>query len=143
LVALITSILITVAMAVPIVVMARRRKPGDRLSWGEAMVGGIYVFFLAFLAFGTVPHQWLAYADNELNWRKDAIVFGPGGSMLPQLPFSVTKETFRDIVVSGIYAVGLGMLVFAWVWWQKRGKPKPAATAVATSGFGRPLVRKS
>jgi hypothetical protein len=141
LVALITSILITVAMAIPIVVLARRRKPGDRLTWGEAMFAGIWVFFMAFLAFGVVPHQWLAYADNELNWRKDAIVLGPGGTMLPQFPFSVTKETFRDIVVSGIYAVGLGLLVFAWVWWQKRGKPKPAA-AVATSGFGRPLVRK-
>lgn len=140
-VALITSIVIIMAMVVPIVFVARRRKPGDHFTWGEAMFAATWVFFIAFLAFGVAPHQWLTYADNELNWRKDAIVLGPGGTMAPWFPFSVTKETFRDLVVSGMYVVGLGALIYGWAWWQKRGKAKPSAEVV-TSGFGRPLVRK-
>ena len=49
-----------------------RRNAGRSASpctWGEAMLGGAYVFALLFLVFGVVPHQWLIYADNELGWR--------------------------------------------------------------------------
>jgi len=136
------SFVVTVAMCVPIVWFAKRRKPGDRFTWGEAVVAATWVFFITFLAFGVVPHQWLTYADNELAWRKDAIIMGPGSDFLPNFPFSVTKEAVRDIIVVGIYAVGLGAMIAGWAWWQGRGKAKPAAGELTTSTYGRPLVRK-
>jgi hypothetical protein len=143
LVAFVTSIVITLVMVGVAVVWGRRRPVGAPLSWGEAMGASVYVFFAAFMAFGVVPHQWLAYADNELSWRKDAIIAGPGSHLLPKvIPFSVTKETMRDIVVVAIYAVGLSGLVAAWAWWNKRGRVKPAPAALVTSTYGRPLVRK-
>jgi hypothetical protein len=143
LVALVTSIVITLVMVGVAVVWGRRRPVGTPLSWGEALIAATFVFFIAFMAFGVVPHQWLAYADNELSWRKDAIIAGPGSDFLPTvIPFSVTKETVRDIIVVIIYAIGLGGMVYGWVWWSKRGKPKPAAPELVTSTYGRPLVRK-
>jgi hypothetical protein len=141
LVALITAIVITLVLVGVAVIYARRRQPGASLTWGEAMLAGVYMFFVSFLAFGVVPHQWLAYADNELRWRKDAILIGPGATTLTNFPFSVTKETVRDIIVTIIYGIGLTGLVYFAVWWQKRGK-KPAAPEIATSTYGRPLVRK-
>ena len=40
-----------------------------------------------------------------------------------------------------IYVVAVGGQVFAWSWWQKRGKAKDLPE-LETSAYGRPLVRK-
>ena len=65
-------------MALGIVWMGKRRPPGTPLTWGEAMVASVYCFFLLFWIYGVVPHLWLAWADNELRWRPDKLLFGPG-----------------------------------------------------------------
>ena len=77
-VALIVSLVITFAMAAGIFVYAKRRKVGTPVTWGEAVLAGTYVFALLFMIYGVVPHQWLTYADTDLQWRKDAIVGGAG-----------------------------------------------------------------
>src|SRR5262245_61701417 len=78
------SILVTVVMALGLVLVGKRRPVGTPLTWGEAMVASVYVFFLLFWAYGVVPHLWLAWADNELTWRPDKLVFGPGEILKPQ-----------------------------------------------------------
>ena len=51
----------------------------------------------------------------------------------------------RDIIVTGIYVVMLGLNVFLFAAWQKRNvvveKPAEDATPVKRSRFGRPLRR--
>ena len=42
---------------------AKRRPKGTPISWGEAMLAAVYVFGTMFLAFGVVPHQWIAHSD--------------------------------------------------------------------------------
>jgi hypothetical protein len=126
--------------------MAKRRPVGTPLSWGEAMFAAVYVFFVLFLAYGVVPHQWLNHADNNLRWRKDAILYGPYDILKPKalggnFPFTLSYQEIRDIVAVLIYAIFLGLHIYLWTWWQKRGKAKPS-TEVATSSYGRPLVRK-
>ena len=64
-VALVTSILVSALMSVGIFWYARRRPVGTPLTWGEAMVGAAYVFFLSFLAYGVVPHQWLTLGGER------------------------------------------------------------------------------
>ena len=55
-----------------------------------------------FLAYGVVPHQWLTYADNELEaGAADKLVVGPGRRCLDKLPFTITYEHVRDIIVDG------------------------------------------
>lgn len=145
-VAFITSVVITLAMTVGIAVYARFRKPGTPLSWGEAALAATYVFTLLFLAYGVVPHQWLMLADNDLKWRSDKLVFGPGDILKPEasggnLPLTITYLTVRDIIVSGIYGVFLAGHVAMWAVWQGRGKKKESAV-VPASTFGRPLVKR-
>jgi hypothetical protein len=119
---------------------ARRRPPGAVLTWGEAMGAATFAFFVMFLAYGIVPHQWLAWADNELNWRADKILYGPG-DLVAKLPFTVTYQVLRDLIAAGLYIAFLGAQLVLWSMWQNRGKTKPAELPV--SSFGRPLVKKA
>jgi hypothetical protein len=45
-----------------------------------------------------------------------------------------------DIIVTGIYGLFLGLQIYVWVWWQKRGKS--TSTELEQSSYGRPLVKK-
>ncbi len=140
-VAFVVSLLVLLVLVAPIPLYAKRRPVGAFLSWGEAMIAAAYVFFLMFWAYGVVPHQWLTWADNELNWRPDAIVNGPGNVIADYLPFTITYQTIRDLVVVVIYGVLFGGMVALWALWQGRGDKKPG-DEVETSRFGRPLVRE-
>jgi hypothetical protein len=142
--ALIVATLLTVGLTLLLIPIGKRRKPGTPLTWGEAVLGATYAFGVMFLAYGVVPHQWLAHADNELRWRSDKIMIGPKlGSkhLLKYLPFTITAQTIRDIIAVVIYAFFLGLQIAVWAWWQSRGKTK--STEVAVSTYGRPLVRKA
>ena len=156
-VALIASLII-LGLCTGIIILVALRSPHDApLTWGEAFVAATFVFGVLFLAYGIVPHQFLAAADNEWKWRSDkfGIPLGPFGDMLglknPMFEDGVTffgrgrvlvsAQTFRDIIVTGLY-VGLAVVHFGmWAWWQKRGK-RAAETPELTSAYGRPLVRK-
>ena len=138
------SFVLTVALTLLVIPYGKRRKPGTPVTWGEAMLAATYVFGVLFLAYGVVPHQWLTHADNELTWRADQIFVGHSAGAQLQLawmPFDVTKQTARDIVVVMIYAVFLGLQILMWSWWQNRDKAKPVPE-LPTSTYGRPLVRK-
>lgn len=140
-VAFVVSVLVLVVLVAPIGIYAKRRPVGTWLSWGEAMIAATYVFFIMFWAFGVVPHQWLTWADNELNWRPDVIVVGPGNVLADYLPFSITKQTLRDLIVVAIYGILLGGMVALWAKWQGRGDVTPGDD-VEKSRYGRPLVRQ-
>lgn len=140
-VAFVTSIIIgIVALAVPFRWALRRRPVGAPLSWGQAMLGATWAFFLMFWWYGVVPHQWLTWADNELNWRADKTLLGPGEILDTVTPFDLSYLVLRDIIVVGIYGVALAGNVVVWVMWQNRGKRKPS-TEVEPSRYGRPLVK--
>jgi hypothetical protein len=114
------------------------------------MVGAVYVFFLAFLAYGVVPHQWLTLAENEWGFRADRILYGVGDIVRPQsqggwFPFDITYRALSDLVATLFYVVFLGLQIWMWARWQNRNKIKDAKTQAAlaqTSSFGRPLIKQ-
>jgi hypothetical protein len=111
------------------------------------MAAAVYVFLAMFMAYGVIPHQWLTHAQNELGWRTDKKVFGPGNvlqaeSLGGSFPFEINYLQVGDAIAAGIYIAFLGLQLYLFSWWQKRGKVKPTAE-LATSTYGRPLVRKS
>lgn len=121
-----------------------RRETDAPLTWGEAMAAATFGFFLLFWFYGVIPHQWLTYADNELGWRSDKILVGPGGFLKAQadggfMPFTTTYLVVRDVIATLIYVVGLGLQIFLWAWWNDRKKPKEEV--VPASRYGRPLVK--
>lgn len=145
-VALVFSTLITVLLAVGIIWYGRRRPVGAPLTWAEAMAAATYAFFLAFMAYGIVPHQWLMLAENEWAWRGDRIVVGPGSILEPQelggwLPFTITYRVLGDTVAVLIYGLGLAGHIALFAIWQDRAKARPAADVVRST-YGRPLVKR-
>jgi len=141
-IAFVISLLVTIVPMVLAMRYAERRPVGTPLSWGEAMAAATLVFFLLFMAYGVVPHQWLTWADNELSWRPDRLLLGPGKLLATVLPFELTYLVLRDIIVSIIYGGFLVAQVVVWKRWQDRDKPKaPRRKELETSPFGRPLVK--
>ncbi len=146
-VALVISTLLSLAMAGAIPAYAKRRPVGTPVTWGEAMVGSMYVFFILFLVFGVVPHQWLTLAENEWRFRADRL-FDAGGLITAQsqggwFPFEITLRVVSDTVAAIIYIVFLGGMTKMWVDWQKRGdKAAAAGTDLVKSTYGRPLVKR-
>lgn len=141
------SIAVTIVALLPLPLVAKRRPVGTPLTWGEALLAGTYIFFLFWWAYGIIPHLWLTYADNELGWRSDAILWGPGNIFRPQsqggwLPLTITKQVLRDIIVVGLYVAYLALPIALWAWWQKRGERAAAKPESDTTVFGRPLVRE-
>jgi hypothetical protein len=130
-----------------------KRPIGTPLTWGEAMVGGTFAFALMLLAYGIVPHQWLAFADNELLWRPDKLLVGISsagvvwGNDAKNLGGTgrilINYQAIRDIIATVIYIVGLGGQMYLWSVWQKRGRKKPGEVEEARSRFGRPVLRKA
>lgn len=152
-VALIVSLVILFGLLALIVPFAKRRPPGTPMTWGEAMVASTYAFFLFFWAYGTVPHLWLTYADNELKWRPDAFVYTSwtwtGGVFTPQsaggwMPMTITMQTLRDLIAVGIYGLFLVLNVMVWAWWANRGERlEKKAKEIPSSQYGRPLARRA
>jgi hypothetical protein len=145
-VAFLFSFFLATAGALLVIPYAKRRPKGTPTSWGEAMLASVYVFGLMFIAFGVCPHQFIDHADKELGWTKNLIIYGPGDIFKPQalggsFPITMSYEAVRDIVVVVIHLWFFGLLIFLWSKWQKRGDATPG-TEVATSTFGRPLVKK-
>jgi hypothetical protein len=151
--AFISSIIATILMVAVCLYVGNRRPIGTPVTWGEAMVGGTWVFAIMLLAYGIVPHQWLAFADNELLWRPDKLLVaissagvvwgneaknaGGTGRIL------INYQAIRDIIATVIYVVGLGGQMYLWSVWQKRGRKKPGDVEEARSRFGRPVLRKA
>lgn len=143
--AFVFSFLVTTALALVVIPIGKRRTTDRKATWGEAMFGSAYVFFVLFLAFGVVPHQWIDHADKDLGWRKDKVIFGPFDVLKPKelggpFAFTISYEAIRDIIVVVIHAFYIGLMIYLFAWWQKRGTAKPKA--LPTSTYGRPLVRK-
>ena len=153
-VAFLVSLVILVATLLPVFWYAKRRPVGAPLTWGEAMIAGTWVFFIFFWAYGVVPHQFLTWADSELNWRPDTIWFGEGGSVTlpvlgwtietPWFPIRISAEVVRDLLATGIYIVFLGIQMWFWFWWQSRDDRAKAAKAIEpTTPYGRPLIKRA
>lgn len=145
-VALVVSVLISILMSFGIWWYSRRYPAGAATTWGEAALHSAYVFFLMFIVFGIVPHQWLTLAENEWSFRADKFLYGWGDILRPQsqggwLPFDVTLRVISDVAASLIYIVFLGLMTKMWNDWQARGKQK-SSTEVAKSTYGRPLVKR-
>lgn len=147
-VAFVVSLLITAVMVGIFYGYAARRPAELGASWGEAMIWSAFMFTFIFWIYGVVPHQFLTWADNELNWRPDKLLFGPFDIVKPQasggwLPFTLTYLVLRDILVVILYNILLGLNLKMFIDWQSRGDKKAKADAVVpASDYGRPLLKE-
>lgn len=143
--------LLTLVMLVPVLVALRRPKPDRPATWAMAMAGSVYVFGLMLLVYAVIPHEFITFADNYLQWGKDKYII-KSTTAIPfftsqNWPFSIDLQAIRDIMVVGIYVVFFGLNIALFVLWQDRKTKaedtdeKPAV--VGRSRFGRPLKAKA
>ena len=144
--AFIVSFIAAVVLSLAIIPYGKRRPVGKKATWGEAMLGATYIFWVLFLSYGVVPHQWIDHADKNLGWSRDKLLIGWGGFLESQeaggwFPFTLQYEAVRDTVVVLLHVFFFGLNIFMAIWWQKRGEVK--AKELPTSTYGRPLVKKA
>jgi hypothetical protein len=149
-----TIILAAIALlAAHIFMLVLSREPRDperKATWAECFVGAVGVFALFILAYAIVPHEWLEFANKQLNWGDNAkFVFQSGEpifGLFYKYPFSFDFPALRDIVVTGMYVQFLVLNIVLWSRWQKRFEVKPETTdetaPARRSRFGRPLRRQ-
>lgn len=146
-----SSVLLLIGTAVAVVLL-RRPKSDQPVTWAGAMLGAVAVFGMFLIGFGVVPHEWLTYADSTLKWRQDRIIFNiihVFGKRIDS-PIDVSARTLRDVVTTMIYGVTVTTTITLWSLWQKRPTrseaPAPAPTPTqqpsGVSAFGRPMAKK-
>ena len=151
-VALVVSTVMLFAGIALVFAVGKRRPPGTPVTWGEAFVGGTFIFALFMLAYGVVPHQWLTFADNQLLWRADKLMLGhlrrrdqARRRRHPSLGGTgriiVNAQAVRDIIATVIYIGFFVIQIWLWSVWQKRGRKAPEVEL--SSRFGRPVMRKA
>ena len=137
------SVLLLIGIGV-VLVMARRPKPAEPATWAQAMVGALGVFGLMVLAYGTVPHEWIIFANSYLHWSAANYVMHKNRI----IHFDINTQAANDAVAALIYVVTLTANVFLFSLWQKRPVRAPEAdekaepVAAGTSAFGRPMTAK-
>lgn len=135
-VALIVAFVVTMAMSGVVIAYSYIRPSDRRTTWGEAMVGSVFVFMVFIMLFGILPDQWIDYADNDLKWTNEKFLFTEASIM----PFRMDYQKLRDIIVVVEHLVALTAIPIVAIMWQKRGDRVGPTT---TSDFGRPLVKES
>jgi hypothetical protein len=110
----------------------------------------VATFALMTLAYGIIPHEWMTLANGYMGWGNTSkFIVQSNQNMLffPwNWPTNIDFPALRDVVVSGIYGVLLGLNIAVFVMWQKRNlvvdQPAPSETTPAKrSRFGRPIRR--
>jgi hypothetical protein len=130
-----------------ILFLAHRPKSPEPATWAVSMVGALAAFSLMLLAYGTVPHEWIVFANSYLKWGTAKYVFQKNRF----IHFDVNKQAANDGIAALIYVVLLGLNVYLFSIWQKRPvrqpEPEPDATEArqpaGTSAYNRPVTAKA
>jgi hypothetical protein len=125
--------------------LARRPKSAEPPTWAQSMVGALAVFALMIVAYGTVPHEWIIFANSYLKWGTAKYVMTRNHI----LHFDINLQAVNDAVAAGIYGVMLGLNIFLVSIWQKRPVRAPetsdesdARQPAGTSAYNRPVTSK-
>ncbi len=144
-VAFVGSFAVGLALIAAIVGYAQKRPTTEPLTWGQAMVAAVFVFFCFFWAYGVVPQTWFNFYSGELKWRPDQLLIAPHGS--PdwfKAPFTLSRAAVAEILMTVIYGFFLTAHVGLFILWNRRGKVQEAKArraALRSASGGRRLAR--
>jgi hypothetical protein len=126
--------------------MMSKPKPAEPPTWAQSMLGALAAFSLMLIAYGTIPHEWIIYANSYLHWSAAAYVFQKNRV----IHFDLNKQAANDAVAALIYGVMLTANVAIFARWQKRPVAAPATDDGAdaakerqpsgTSAYNRPVT---
>jgi hypothetical protein len=126
-VAFVGSFAVSLVLIGAVLAYSKRRPAGSPVTWGEAMVASVFVFFCFFWAYGVVPQTWILYSANELKMSPDHIIIGHGGTLLDGGPVKFSLGGLADIITTVIYGFYLTASIALFIIWNKRGKTQEEA----------------
>jgi hypothetical protein len=126
--------------------LARRPTPAEPPSWAQALLGALGAVALMIIAYGTIPHEWISYANSYMRWGTATYVMRKNRF----IHFDINKQTANDGIAALIYGVMLVGNIKLFQIWQKRPVAAPApddasaaeAQPAGTSAYGRPMTAK-
>jgi hypothetical protein len=121
-------------------VWTRKPKPAEPATWAKTIAGAMLVWAMMTLGYGTIPHEWLTFANSYLNFNSATFLMTRNGI----IHFDIPRSAFVDAVVSGIYGVVLVLQVWLFIRWQKRPIAEPVTEMTepeAEDVGGSPLSR--
>src|SRR5579862_1638028 len=121
-------------------VWTRRPKPAEPSTWAKTIAGAMLVWAMMTLGYGTIPHEWLTFANSYLNFNTATFLMQKNRI----IHFDITRSVVGDIGVTVIYGIVLTLQIIMFSRWQKRPVAEPveaSEAADAESGTGGPLAR--
>jgi hypothetical protein len=142
---LIWAVVILVIGVGAIVAYMRRPKSPEPATWAQCMAGALLVFSLMIVAYGTIPHEWIVFANSYMRWGTAKYIFTRNRI----IHFDLNKQVANDGIAALIYVVMLVGNIRLFAMWQKRPvrEPEPSEAAddrqpAGTSAYNRPVTAK-
>jgi hypothetical protein len=142
-------------------VLSRKPRHKGEQTWTSALLGATLLMAAFFLAFASIPNEWVLFANNTLGWTGDKILLRPS----QHFPFTLTYIVLNDGIATGFYIGYATVFCLVASKWQKRpdeieylaklkedseangdetGAPSAAYTGkLRLSRFGRPLKSRA
>jgi hypothetical protein len=120
--------------------MTKKPKPAEPATWAQTILGAMGVWFMMALGYGTIPHEWLTFANSYLNFNTATFIMQKNRI----IHFAITRSVVGDIGVTVIYGLVLTLQIIMFARWQKRPVAEPVSedeTATTESEGGGPLSR--
>jgi hypothetical protein len=120
--------------------MTKKPKPAEPATWAQTILGALGVWAMMALGYGTIPHEWLTFANSYLNFNTATFIMQKNRF----IHFAITRSVVGDIGVTVIYGIVLTLQIIMFARWQKRPVAEPAVegeAAVDEPAGGGPLAR--
>jgi len=133
------TLLFTIGIVIAFV-WTRKPKPAEPSTWAKTIAGAMLVWAMMTLGYGTIPHEWLTFANSYLNFNTATWVMRRNRI----IHFDIPRSAVVDLGVTTIYGIVLVLQVWLFIRWQKRPvtEAAPETTEVETEEeTGGPLSR--
>jgi hypothetical protein len=119
--------------------MTKKPKPAEPATWAQTILGALGVWAMMALGYGTIPHEWLTFANSYLNFNTATFLMTKNRF----IHFDITRSIVGDVGVTVIYGIVLTIQLIMFARWQKRpvAEPDDGAAATEASEGGGPLSR--
>jgi hypothetical protein len=120
--------------------LTKKPKPAEPATWAQTILGAMGVWAMMALGYGSIPHEWLTFANSYLNFNTATFLMRRNRF----IHFDITRSVVGDIGVTVIYGLVLTLQIYMFSRWQKRPVLEPSAetdTPEAPSESGGPLSR--
>jgi hypothetical protein len=120
--------------------LTKKPKPAEPATWAQTILGALGVWAMMAMGYGTIPHEWLTFANSYLNFNTATFLMQKNRF----IHFDITRSVVGDVGVSVIYGLVLTLQLIMFARWQKRPVAEPDADGAAepdAAEGGGPLAR--